>query len=240
MKCGWMFRTPTWGRWGNGYIFDDRHITAEQAKQEVEEYLGKEITVGNVIKFEPGRLEKVWIKNCVAIGLSASFVEPIEASSIGTTIQQSFMLMHKLINYNPTVIDKYNKSVTDVLENIRDFVCIHFINSRRDTEFWKDVANTKLPDSLQEELNLWKHRLPIKEDFTGRSTYQLFQEIHFLMIMHGLELFDVESIKNEYNSLDDRLKNMATSELERIENYINSSVSIPHKKMLELVREGVR
>ena len=240
MKYGWMFRTPTWGRWGNGYIFDDRHITAEQAKQEVEEYLGKEITVGNVIKFEPGRLDRVWIKNCVAIGLSASFVEPIEASSIGTTIQQSFMLMHKLINYNPTVIDRYNKSVTDILENIRDFVCIHFINNRRDTEFWKEVANTKLPDSLQEKLNLWKHRLPIKEDFTGRSTYQLFQEIHFLMIMHGLELFDIESIKNEYNLLDNRLKDMATGELERITNHINSSVTISHKKMLELVRDGVR
>jgi hypothetical protein len=58
--------------------------------------------------------------------------------------------------------------------------------------------------------------------------------------MHGLELFDIESIKNEYNLLDNRLKDMATDELERITNHINSSVTISHKKMLELVRDGVR
>jgi len=241
MKYGWLFRTPVWGRWGNGYIFDDRLISEEQAKQEVEEYLGQEITIGNVIKFNPGRLDRVWIKNCVAIGLSASFVEPIEASSIGTTIQQSFMLMHRIIGYNDAVIKQYNKSVTEILENIRDFVRLHFICKRRDTEFWKLMAETPIPESLEKNLKIWKHKLPISEDFSGQSGYCLFQELHFLMIMHGLELFDVEKIKQEYEMLNPLLKQAADQALEYNDvELMNNTVGISHKKMLELVRSGIR
>lgn len=240
MKSGWMFRTPTWGRWGNGYIFDKNHITPEQAKLEAEEVVGHEINVGNVISFDPGRLDRVWIKNCVAIGLSASFVEPIEASSIGTSIQQSFLLMHRLINYNPAVIDSYNNSVTSILENIRDFVCVHFVCKRRDTEFWKDVADIKLPDSLKEKLDLWKNRLPITEDFAGRSNFQLFKDLHFLMVLHGLEWFDVPAIKTEYDMLNVKLHMAADSELDKHKIHHNSTVGISHKKFLQLIRDGVR
>lgn len=241
MKYGWLFRTPVWGRWGNGYIFDDRLLTVEQAKEEVEEYLGQEITVGNVIKFNPGRLDRVWIKNCVAIGLSASFVEPIEASSIGTTIQQTFMLMHRIIGYNDAVTEKYNRSVTEILENIRDFVRLHFICKRRDTEFWRLMAETPIPESLEKNLQLWKNKLPISEDFSGQSGYCLFQELHFLMIMHGLELFDVDKIKNEYDMLNPLLKQAAGQALEYNDvELFNNTVGISHKTMLELVRANVR
>ena len=241
MKYGWLFRTPVWGRWGNGYIFDDRLITVEQAKQEVEEYLGREITIGNVIKFNPGRLDNVWIKNCVAIGLSSSFVEPIEASSIGTTIQQTFMLMHRIVGYNEAVIKKYNKSVTEILENIRDFVRLHFICKRQDTEFWKLMAETPIPESLEKNLRLWKNKLPIAEDFSGISGYCLFQELHFLMIMHGLDLFDIDNIKKEYEMLNPLLKQAADQALEYNDvELMNSTVGISHKKMLELVRANIR
>lgn len=241
MKYGWMFRTPVYGRWGNGYIFDDTLITAEDAKAEIEQYLGKEIKVGNVIKYDPGRLDRVWIKNCVAIGLSASFVEPIEASSIGTTIQQTFLLMHRLFGYNDAVIKKYNNSVKEILENIRDFVRLHFICPRRDTEFWRKVSQLPLPESLEKNLKVWKHKLPIKEDFSSMSNYCLFQENHFLMIMHGLQLFDVESIRKEYEMLNPKLRQMADEAYQyHHRQLMQETVGISHKKMLELVRDGVR
>jgi tryptophan halogenase len=88
MDYGWMFRIPVWGRHGNGYIYDSDYIDEHQAKLEAEKYLGYEVEVAKKIDFDPGALDKVWINNCVAIGLSASFVEPLEASSIGTSIQQ--------------------------------------------------------------------------------------------------------------------------------------------------------
>jgi tryptophan halogenase len=129
MDYGWMFKIPVWGRSGNGYIFDSNYITPEQAKEEVEKMLGKEITVGKTLTFDPGALDRVWIKNCCAIGLSASFVEPLEATSIGTSIQQAFLLMHRLPNYSEDNIEKYNKDIADILTNIRDFVILHYITN---------------------------------------------------------------------------------------------------------------
>ena len=82
MKFGWRFKIPVQGRHGNGYIFSDKYTNAEKAKLEVEKELGHEINIGKHIKFDPGRLDKVWIKNCVAIGLSANFVEPLENNII--------------------------------------------------------------------------------------------------------------------------------------------------------------
>ena len=104
MKAGWMFSIPVWGRTGNGYIFDSDVITKEQAHKEVEQKLQKEVEVKKQINFDPGYLKKSWIKNCFAVGLSANFVEPLEASSIGTSIQQAYLLSHYIINYNQNTI----------------------------------------------------------------------------------------------------------------------------------------
>ncbi|HAT65469.1 MAG TPA: hypothetical protein DCS66_12855, partial [Flavobacteriaceae bacterium] len=90
------------------------------------------------IKFEAGYVDKVWIKNCVAIGLSSSFIEPLEASSIGTSIQQSFLLMHLIINYSTPDINLYNKKFIEIVENIRDFVLLHYLCKKNDSPFWKN------------------------------------------------------------------------------------------------------
>ena len=241
MDYGWLFRTPVFGRWGNGYIYDDEFLTPEQAKAEVEKVLGHEIKIGQHIKFDPGALDTPWIKNCCAIGLSSSFVEPLEASSIGTSIQQSFLLMHKLVNYNQDVIDKYNKSFTDIVHNIRDFIVLHFVCPRRDTEFWRKVAAVKLPDSLQKNLNIWRHKMPVADDFDDVSPYVLFKELHFVFILHGLGLFDQDSITREYNTMPPGAREHAIGVVEDLEN-TNKSMqdnTITHKQMLEAIRNKV-
>ena len=91
MDYGWMWRIPVYGRWGNGYIFNNEYINAGQAKKEVEKLLGREINVARNIKFDPGSLDRVWIKNCLAVGLSANFVEPLEATSIYFHFQTSLI-----------------------------------------------------------------------------------------------------------------------------------------------------
>lgn len=238
MDYGWLFRTPVFGRWGNGYIYDDEFLTPEQAKAEVESVLGHEIKIGQHIKFDPGALDTPWIKNCCAIGLSSSFVEPLEASSIGTSIQQSFLLMHKLVNYNQDVIDKYNKSFTDIVHNIRDFILLHFVCPRRDTEFWRKVADVKLPDSLQKNLNIWRHKMPVGDDFGDISPYVLFKDLHFIFILHGLGLFDRASIAREYNTMPPGSREHATSVAEDLAKIYCSAQdnTITHKQMLEAIR----
>lgn len=206
MDYGWMFRIPVWGRYGNGYIYDSDYIDEHQAKKEAEQYLGYSVEVAKKIDFDPGALDKVWIKNCVAIGLSASFVEPLEASSIGTSIQQAFLLMYRIINYDQKVIDSYNRDCNSILENIRDFVALHYYTNKSSSQFWKDLKNIPVPDKLQERLEIWKHRLPVSEDFNSDSRYILFSEDHHIMVLHGIGHFNIESIKNEFEMQPVELK----------------------------------
>ena len=236
MDYGWMFKIPVWGRNGNGYIFDSDYINADQAKQEVEKLLGHKIEIGKQFNFDPGALEKSWIKNCCAIGLSSSFVEPLEASSIGSSIQQSFLLMHKLINYNEYSIQDYNKSVTDIMENIRDFIALHYVTNKTNTDFWKDVSKIKLPDSLKSKLDRWRHRLPISEDFNSVSNYVLFTAPNFIMVMEGLDLFDRKSIAKEYNALYPAIKENADSVINQQRNLESVIKFMTHKEMITIIR----
>jgi tryptophan halogenase len=235
MNSGWMFRLPVWGRFGNGYIFNDAYITPEDAQKEVEELLGKEINVSKTIKFDPGALDCSWIKNCCAIGLSSSFVEPLEASSIGTSIQQAFLLSENIINYNDSSIKDYNQDVTDILENIRDFIVLHYLGGRDDTPFWKDIKNLEIPKSLKTKLDLWRNKLPSEKDFSKVTNKILFSHFHFILILHGLNLFNIESIEKEYKLTVPEDKRQQAEMIVR-EGATSPYTTIPHKTMLEVIR----
>ena len=235
MDYGWMFRIPVWGRGGNGYIYDSDYITQDQAKAEAEAYLGHEIEIGKEFKFDPGALEKVWINNCVAVGLSANFVEPLEATSIGSSIQQAFLLMHRLTNYDQKVIDSYNNAVNDIMANIRDFVALHYVVKKNSSNFWKDIQQLELPGDLKDKLKFWKNRLPILEDFTG-SKYSLFYDANFILVMHGLGLFNTDAIKQEYEMLSKGVRDNADSVLANEEKFLKETNEITHKTMISIIR----
>lgn len=237
MDYGWLFRLPVWGRGGNGYIYDSDYITKDQAKAEVEKYLGHSIEIGKEFKFDPGALDKVWIKNCVAIGLSGSFVEPLEATSIGTSIQQAFLLMHRITNYNDAVIQSYNKSINEIMENIRDFIALHYVVKKDTSDFWKDIQSLELPDTLKSKLELWRYRLPIKEDFSGVTPYCLFSEANYIVVMHGLGLFDTDAIKNEYNMIHPMIKENAEEIIKHEKEFLKETQEISHKMMISVIRE---
>lgn len=236
MDYGWMFRIPVWGRYGNGYIYDSNYINQDKAKLEVEKYFGREIEISKQINFDPGALDKVWINNCVAIGLSASFVEPLEASSIGTSIQQSFLLMNNLINYDQTVIDSYNDSCKSILENIRDFIVLHYMVDKNNSQFWRDQKLLEIPDSLAAKLKIWKNRLPISEDFSKDSRYILFSEDHHILVLHGLGLFNTESIRKEYEMHDSQVKIEAETAVNNNLLHQDTVARISHKEYISRYR----
>lgn len=235
MNAGWMFRIPVYDRKGNGYIFDSDFITAEEAQQEVEEYLGHSVNVAKHIKFDPGAVDKPWIGNVCAIGLSASFVEPLEASSIGTSINQSLLLAQRLVNYNQESIDRYNLEINSIMDNIRDFICLHYVTDRRDTPFWKSVAETPLPESLQANLRMWKDRMPLEDDFTSNTKKVLFNEYNFAIVLYALGLFDLEKIKEQFDSLPPGAKEHCDRLCyEKFE--FDKVKAIKHKLMLDLIK----
>jgi flavin-dependent dehydrogenase len=236
MDYGWLFRIPVWGRYGNGYIYDRNYLSLDQAKTEVEKLYNKQVEIGKEFKFDPGHIDRPWIKNCVAIGLSSIFVEPLEASSIGTTIQQSFLLMHSLINYDQKIIDKYNKDVLSIMENVRDFIILHYLTDKNNTDFWVECSNIELPDSLNEKLGLWKNRLPIHEDFNSNSSYILFTDQNFIMILNGLGLLNNNIVKDEYYSKPPALRGIADEKIKYVLDYENNCKTFTHKQFLYTVR----
>lgn len=240
MDYGWMFKIPVWGRSGNGYIFDSNYITPEQAKIEVERFLGHSIEVGKTLSFDPGALDNVWIKNCCAVGLSSSFVEPLEATSIGTSIQQVFLLMHRLPNYDKDTIEKYNKDISDILTNLRDFVILHYVTKKDNSQFWLDVQKLKLPDTLENNLRKWRKNLPITEDFKGSSDYKLFSEMHFIQILNGLKLFDVAAIQHEYDMMHPAVKAIAENHIREKRTIEKISPTVGHKEYLSYVRGSLK
>lgn len=142
-KAGWMWQIPTQSRKGCGYVFDDNFISHEQAQQEIETLLGHEIEPIKFLKFETGRVEKLWIKNCLWLGLSAAFTEPLEATSIHSTIVQ---LQTFIFDYLRDTIDDtcntgsihfYNTRMSKMYDDFKEFLVLHYSGNRDDSEFWK-------------------------------------------------------------------------------------------------------
>ncbi len=240
MDYGWMFNIPVYHRSGNGYIFDSDFVNVDKAQDEVTKFLGYTPDFVRHINFDPGALDKVWIKNCCAIGLSSSFVEPLEASSIGTSIQQAFLLMHRLPNYTENTIKDYNSNINSIMENIRDFVILHYRTKKNHNNFWKSIKELPIPDTLQEKLNRWETNLPIEEDFNNSSRYLLFRESNFIQIMHGLDLFNKDNIKIEYDMQREEIKLKALEVIKKMNNLEKEIRFLSHKKFLDFVRANVQ
>lgn len=205
LKNGWVWKIPTQERYGNGYVFCDNFINSEQALKEVSEHLGKNIEkAARDIKFKAGRVEKFWYKNVLNIGLSSSFVEPLEAQSIGFTIVQMFEFLKYFDYWEETKkTQMYNKMMEDCFDNIVDYIQLHYITKRDDSDFWKSKCY-KLTDFNQEELPVLCKS--IFDYFHLNKSLKMFNLANFYQIIAGLDLFDTDSVtmqlqtnRKEYN-----------------------------------------
>lgn len=192
-KNGWNWRIPTQSRYGNGYVFCDHFSTFDQAKDEIEEIYGHEIQIGKQIKFDAGHSEKFWHNNCAGIGLSTSFVEPLEASSIGSSIQQAKVFALLIQSYIPGSKNslpekKFNKMSEELITNILEFVALHYITKRNDSKFWQETKNLPLPAGLEEKLELYKYKMPSTSEFENKDL--MFKESNWILVMHGLGLIN--------------------------------------------------
>jgi tryptophan halogenase len=161
-SSGWLWWIPTQGRYGAGYVYSDAHTTPDAAKAEIEAALGHEIHPRNDIRIDAGRLRDAWTANCVAVGLSSSFLEPLEATSIHGTIVQMMMLSEWIAD--PAGRDRYNAAVARQVDDFRDFIRLHYVSERRDSPFWRDVADSH-PQVVRDRLALWQTKVPDPSDF---------------------------------------------------------------------------
>jgi tryptophan halogenase len=227
-----------YGRWGNGYVFNNNYINKDQAKREVEKKLGYEIEIARNIQFDPGKLDKSWIGNCCAIGLSSNFVEPLEATSIGTAIAQAFLLKDYIFNYKQEDVNDYNHKLNLIMENVRDFIALHYMIDKEDTPFWKDNKNNPMPDTLIYNLKKWKDKLPKTEDFKS-TEYLLFKEQNFTSVLHGLGFYKGnENIDKEFDSFPKDLRDRIKEILNQYDIGFDATPKVPHKKFLKSLYEN--
>lgn len=150
MNAGWMWRIPTRGRYGNGYAFSDKYISVDEAKAEVESYLGRPIEIVKTFKYDAGHFKESWVKNCIAIGLAGGFLEPLEATSVMTLIM-SLQFINQLGDDrfdNQSYIKLYNDYMEDINKQNMLFVRYHYHCYRKDTPFWEELYNMQLPIGL--------------------------------------------------------------------------------------------
>jgi len=194
-SSGWMWQIPTQYRYGCGYVYSDEFLTPEQAKLEVETVLGREIEVRSDIRFSIGRLERPWIGNCIAVGLSSSFLEPLESTSIHGTIVQ-MMLFAGVHMKDPAAMtdadrDDYNKRVGRQVDDFRTFVNTHYVTERDDTPFWREVRANRIHPETKERLARWKTQMPRHEDFPDylAGLPHIQTQLHY-PVLDGLGLLD--------------------------------------------------
>lgn len=197
-EAGWMWQIPTQTRYGCGYVYCDEFRTPDEAHAEVERVLGRKIEVRDDIKFSIGRLENVWINNVVAVGLSSSFLEPLESTSIHL-IQSNISRLIELFptrSFEPATRAEYNRRVGHEFELIRDFLILHYHQTERDdTEFWRYCRNMEVPDSLTLKMQLfWENGLLHKDP------EDLFRESSWVQVMIGQGM-----LPRGYHAMADRL-----------------------------------
>jgi tryptophan halogenase len=156
---------------------------------------GYDASNARVIEFDAGYIKEPWVKNCCAVGLSSSFVEPLEATSIGSSIQQVRMLIPYIASFSKKTTKSqrvYNKTFKKMMENILTMIRLHYYSDREDTPFWTDMKKMPINETLQDMIELWGERGPTRDDFSNYQ-FNLFGSAHFAHVAQGQGLFNPES-----------------------------------------------
>lgn len=182
--AGWQWRIPLQTRMGNGNVYASEFMTDDQALDLLTTSVdGPLLTEPNFIKFKTGRRVKSWYHNCVAIGLSAGFLEPLESTSLHL-IQTAVMRLVRLFpdkTCSPLLQQSFNHETQVEYEKIRDFIVLHYKATKRDdSPYWQRCRDMAIPQSLQNKIELFKihgHIVDVDND--------LFKQNNWLAVLTG-------------------------------------------------------
>lgn len=155
--AGWIWTIPLYARIGTGYVYSDEFCTPEEAERTLRAFAadGMDDLEANHVRMRIGRNRRSWVANCVAIGLSSAFVEPLESTGI-------FFIQHgieQLVKHFPdsswdaVLTQGYNDKVARAVDGVKEFLCLHYLAAARcDTPYWRETRRRKIPDGLAERM----------------------------------------------------------------------------------------
>lgn len=190
-KHGWIWDIGLQSRRGVGYVFSSNHTTADAALAELRAYLGERHRdlQPREIGIACGHRQRFWKGNCVAVGLAGGFLEPLESSAL-VLIELSADLISTLLPATretlPILAKRFNHVTQYRWDRIIDFLKLHYLLSRRtDSRFWIDHRDpASVPESLKEQLELWRHRPPGDADFTSHC--EMFPAASYQYVLFGM------------------------------------------------------
>ncbi|MGQ8363888.1 tryptophan halogenase family protein [Glaciecola sp. 1036] len=205
-SAGWQWRIPLQHRTGNGLVYCSDYYTEQQAQDLLLASIDSQpLAEPKVLKFVTGRREKQWYKNCVALGLSSGFLEPLESTSLHL-VQSGIVRLVKLFprhSIKQTDVDEFNRQSKIEFERIRDFIILHYVLNNREEAFWQRCREMSIPDSLSQKINLFK-----QSGLVFREQDELFTEIAWYQVMIGQGI-----IPTDYHPLADALPQASQKEL---------------------------
>ena len=183
-EAGWQWRIPLQHRTGNGHVFASAFVDEASARETLLRHLDAEpLAEPRLIRFRTGRRQQAWVGNCVAIGLSSGFLEPLESTSLHLIQSAILRLLEFFPSGEPDTADiaEYNRQAAAEMEAVRDFIVLHYALTRReDSPFWRHCRDMAVPDSLRERMALFSNRGRLY-----RRGFELFSEPSWLQVMVG-------------------------------------------------------
>ena len=193
-QSGWVWDIGLPTRRGVGHVYSSAHTSDDDVEAALRRYVQHtggpaDMPTPRKLSFKPGYRQQFWHRNCVAIGLSAGFVEPLEASALALVELSAAMLSEELPATRAAmdiVARRFNSSFTYRWERVIDFLKLHYALTRRtDTAYWRDhAAPEHLPERLRDLLTLWKHRPPSRRDFDRVD--ELFPSASYQYVLFGM------------------------------------------------------
>jgi len=205
MDHGWIWKIPLQHRYGCGYVYDSKIISNEDVKKQIVDKYG-DVEFVKEFNFDPGHFENIWVENCVAVGLAAGFIEPLEATSLQQTATTLIRIFSEDVDvFNPgAYIEKINKMTYDDSDGIRDFIYLHYVTNKNNTDFWKNfIINNPMPDSFIKIFKSINNLEPL-------SVYDdLWYDFSYYVVANGNGILDKNKLIDFYNlNIENNLNNI--------------------------------
>jgi len=193
LSAGWVWNIPLWSRIGTGYVYCSEFLSRDEAESEYREFLGRDRVSSlnfNHLDIRTGRHSRAWVKNCVAVGISYGFLEPLESTGLSLTQLSIFDLARAISSGLPreTVSAAFNHRQAELFDTTRDFVMAHYVlTTRADTPYWKHILHDcELPETLTNILN--KARAGSYQPIDDQE-HKFYQVVNWNLILSGMGLF---------------------------------------------------